>query len=143
MASRKILPYRRTVQYYETDQMGIAHHANYLHWMEEARIDFMAQLGYPYADMEKRDILSPVTAIRCTYQRSCTFGDELALLLSVKAYNGVVLTMDYQIQKAASGETVAQAESDHVFLRRAGGFVRLRRDLPEFDACLRELMAEA
>lgn len=29
------------VQYYETDMMGVTHHANYIHWMEEARIDFM------------------------------------------------------------------------------------------------------
>ena len=38
-------PYIRKVQYYETDMMGVAHHANYLHWMEEARIRFMEQLG--------------------------------------------------------------------------------------------------
>lgn len=31
------------VQYDETDMMGITHHANYIHWMEEARIDFMDQ----------------------------------------------------------------------------------------------------
>ena len=30
-------PYRHLVQYYETDMMGIAHHANYIRWMEEAR----------------------------------------------------------------------------------------------------------
>ena len=47
-------PYKRRVQYYETDMMGIAHHANYIHWMEEARIDFMDQLGYSYAQMEEQ-----------------------------------------------------------------------------------------
>ena len=41
-------PYIHKVQYYETDMMGITHHANYIHWMEEARIDFMDQLGFPY-----------------------------------------------------------------------------------------------
>lgn len=34
-------PYVRPVHYYETDMMGVVHHANYIHWMEEARIDFM------------------------------------------------------------------------------------------------------
>ena len=33
--------YEHKAQYYETDQMGIIHHANYLHWFEEARIDMM------------------------------------------------------------------------------------------------------
>ena len=30
-----MIPYKRKVQYYETDMMGIAHHANYIHWIEE------------------------------------------------------------------------------------------------------------
>ena len=53
-------PMIHKVQYYETDMMGIAHHANYVHWMEEARIDFLDQLGFPYAAMEKEDVYSPV-----------------------------------------------------------------------------------
>ena len=39
--------YEHKAQYYETDQMGIIHHANYLHWFEEARIDIMEQMGIP------------------------------------------------------------------------------------------------
>lgn len=35
---RRIMePYLHKVQYYETDKMGIAHHSNYIRWMEEAR----------------------------------------------------------------------------------------------------------
>ena len=48
-------PYLHKVQYYETDRMGVTHHANYLHWMEEARIDFMEQLGFPYTDLEEKE----------------------------------------------------------------------------------------
>ena len=53
-------PYIRKVQYYETDMMGVAHHANFIHWMEEARILFMDRLGFPYAAMEAKGIISPV-----------------------------------------------------------------------------------
>ena len=31
-------PYIHTVQYYETDKMGVTHHSNYIRWMEEARV---------------------------------------------------------------------------------------------------------
>lgn len=41
-----IKPYSRKTHYYETDQMGIIHYANYIHWMEEARVDFMDQIGF-------------------------------------------------------------------------------------------------
>ena len=34
-------PYLRKAQFYETDSMGVVYHGNYIHWMEEARTDFM------------------------------------------------------------------------------------------------------
>ena len=56
-------PYLHRVQYYETDMMGVVHHSNYIRWMEEARIDFMDQLGFPYARMEAEGVLSPVKSV--------------------------------------------------------------------------------
>ena len=44
--------YRHTVQYYETDRMGIVHHSNYIRWMEEARVDYLAQLGWGLERLE-------------------------------------------------------------------------------------------
>ena len=38
-AELKIRPYEHHAKYYETDQMGIIHHSNYVKWMEEARLD--------------------------------------------------------------------------------------------------------
>ena len=70
-------PYIKKVQYYETDMMGIVHHANYIRWMEEARIDFLDQMGFPYARMEAEGIISPVRAVSCQYKKPCTFGDTL------------------------------------------------------------------
>ena len=50
--------YNHRVQYYETDRMGIVHHSNYVRWMEEARVDFLARLGFPYDVMEARGVIS-------------------------------------------------------------------------------------
>ena len=58
-------PYTHTVQYYETDRMQISHHSNYVRWMEEARVSFLAQLGFPYEKLEERGIISPVVAVKC------------------------------------------------------------------------------
>ena len=38
-------PYQHKVQYYETDQMGMVHHSNYIRWFEEARVDYLEQIG--------------------------------------------------------------------------------------------------
>ena len=48
-----IAPYMHRAKYYETDQMGIIHHSNYIRWMEEARMDAMSQFGISYNNMEK------------------------------------------------------------------------------------------
>ncbi len=128
-------PYTHRVQYYETDAMGVVHHANYIHWMEEARIDFMDQLGFPYAEMEARGVCSPVRAIACEYRQSSAFGDEIAVTPAVEAFNGVVLTIGYTMRNRR-GEIVCTARSEHVFLTREGRFVRLKRDMPDFCAAI-------
>ena len=135
----EIRPLIHKVQYYETDMMGVTHHANYIHWMEEARIDFMDQLGFPYRRMEAEDVLSPVKALRCSYLRPTTFGDEIRVLVSVLSFNGVVITLRYAM-KNEKDETVCEAESEHVFLNREGKFVRLKRQMPEFCAKIESLV---
>ena len=124
-------PCLHKVQYYETDMMGITHHANYLHWMEEARIDFMDQLGFPYRKMEASGVLSPVRAVSCEYKQPSTFGDEIAIAVSVESFNGVVMTILYEMRNQRE-ELVCTARSEHVFLNREGHFVRLKRDMPDF-----------
>ncbi len=138
----EIRPLIHKVQYYETDMMGVTHHANYIHWMEEARIDFMDQLGFPYRRMEAEDVLSPVKALRCSYLRPTTFGDEIRVLVSVLSFNGVVITLRYAM-KNEKDETVCEAESEHVFLNREGKFVRLKRQMPEFCAKIESLVRPA
>lgn len=135
-------PYLHRVHYYETDMMGVVHHANYVHWMEEARIDFMDQLGFPYAAMEEKGVISPVKAVSCEYRRPCTFGDEIRVIVSVSDFNGVVLGIKYQMEKTSDGETVCEARSEHVFLNREGRFVRIKREMPAFCAALEALIQE-
>ena len=124
-------PYVRKVQYYETDMMGVVHHANFIHWMEEARIRLMDRLGFPYTVMEEKGIISPVRALSCDYKHTCTFGDEIRVFLSVKAFNGVVMTISYEMVNRKD-EVVMTGTSDHMFLHRNGGFARMKREMPEF-----------
>ncbi len=52
--------YEHKTQYYETDQMGIIHHSNYIRWFEEARTDLLRQMGISYEELEAQGILCPV-----------------------------------------------------------------------------------
>lgn len=69
----KIRPYEHHAKYYETDQMGIIHHSNYIKWMEEARMDLMEQIGLSYKQMEEMEIISPVLSVSCEYPQYGSF----------------------------------------------------------------------
>lgn len=135
-------PYTHRVQYYETDMMGLTHHSNYIRWMEEARIDFMEQLGFPYAEMEARNVVSPVKAVACDYIKPCTFGDEVEITAMPASFNGVVLSIRYDMRNKKTGEQVCSARSEHVFLNREGHFVRMRREMPDFCAAIAALIPQ-
>ena len=59
--------YKHTIQYYETDKMGITHHSNYIRFMEEARIHFLKEAGWPYEKLEEEGVISPVVGVTCDY----------------------------------------------------------------------------
>lgn len=72
------------VQYYETDRMGVTHHSNYIRFMEEARVAYLEQLGFPYAELERRGVISPVTAVNCKYLATTTFDDRITVDVRVE-----------------------------------------------------------
>jgi len=129
---------KHRVQYYETDMMGVAHHSNYIRWMEEARVELMDRIGYPYKRMEEEGVLCVVKSLQANYLKPCTFGDEVEITAEVREFNGLIVTLAYEMK--ANGIQVFSGTSEHVFLNREGGFVRMRKVMPEFCALLeREL----
>ena len=123
--------YRRKVNYYETDMMGMVHHSNYIRWMEEARIDYMDQLGFSYAQMEADGIYSPVISVACEYKHPCTFGEEITVSVSAESFNGVVLKVAYEM-KNRKDELICTGRSEHVFMHKGGSFVRPKREMAAF-----------
>jgi len=133
------VPYRRRAQYYETDQMGIVHHSNYIRWMEEARLDFLEQLGWGYRKLEADGLLIPVTGVSCSYQRPVRFGDTVAIEVRVAAYQGTRLTIGYRITDPETGKLCATGQSGHCFCTREGRPIRLKKFSEALDCLLSEL----
>ena len=123
------MEYIHTVQYYETDKMGITHHSNYIRWMEEARIDFLAKIGWDYEKLEEAGIVSPVLGITCDYKRPTTFADKVTITVMIEEFKGVKLRLAYEMKNGA-GETVCLATSSHAFLDREGKPVRMKQAFP-------------
>ena len=127
--------YKHKVQYYETDKMGITHHSNYIRWMEEARIDFLEQLGFGFDKLEQGGIISPVLSVECTYKKPTTFPQEISIEVRLLEFRGAKLKIGYEMRNEA-GELVCEAASGHCFLNAKGRPVRLQKDFPEFFAAL-------
>lgn len=67
------------VRYAETDQMGVAHHASFVPWMEVGRIEWLRERGLSYAKLEQEGFLLPVTHLDLRYRRPARFDQELKL----------------------------------------------------------------
>ena len=131
--------YQHKVHYYETDRMGITHHSNYIRWMEEARIDFLEQIGWSYAKLEELGVISPVTAVECKYKVSTTFSDVIFVKVSVEEFKGVKLKLKYEM-KNAQDAMVCEAHSEHCFIDRDGKLIRLQKAYPDFYKTLCDLV---
>ena len=131
-----MIPYEHKVQYYETDAMGIVHHSNYIRWFEEARVALLEQLGYGYDRIEAEGFSSPVLAVNCEYKTMARFGDTVQITARVTEYNGVRLTLAYEVRGAQSGALHAAGESRHCFIGRDGRPTSLRRSWAALDEVL-------
>ena len=130
-------PYEHKVKYYETDQMGVVHHSNYIRWMEEARIDFLDRIGWNYRKMEESGIISPVTAVDCKYKISTLFDDLVMISVWVEEFKGVKLKIGYEMKR--DSVVVCEGRSEHCFLDKEGKILNLRKQCPDFYETLSKL----
>ena len=129
----KLRPYEHQAKYYETDQMGIIHHSNYVKWMEEARMDLMDQMGLSYKQMEEMEIISPVLSIAVEYHSMVHFDDTVVIQTKLVKYNGIKMEVEYVMTDKETGELRTTARSSHCFLNRSGKPISLKRSYPELD----------
>ena len=137
-----IRPYEHHAKYYETDQMGIIHHSNYIRWMEEARMDLMEQIGLSYKGMEGMEIISPVLSVSCEYKSMVHFDDTVVIEAKIAEYNGIKMKMEYRMTDKRTGELRSLAVSEHCFLNRSGKPISLKRSYPELDTKFFEFYEE-
>ncbi|WP_207637195.1 acyl-CoA thioesterase [Lachnospira multipara] len=133
---KAIKPYQHQVQYYETDQMGIAHHSNYIRWFEEARSYILTEIGMGYEKMEEMGIISPVLSVSAKYRSMTHYYDIVNVALEVTKYNGIKLAIKYTISDSKTCEIKCVGSSEHCFLDKSGKPISLKRNYPEIDAIL-------
>ncbi len=72
------------VRYYETDQMGIVHHSNYIRYFECGRSKLLVDLGLPIEQIEAAGIVFPVVSVNARYRQPAKMGDRLRIVSTVE-----------------------------------------------------------
>ena len=130
-------PLLHKVLYRDCDMMGVVNNANYVHFMEDARVDALSQIGCEYKGMEERGFAGPVIRLSVEYKSSARFGDEMEILVTFERYTGVRLCLSYVMRDRVTGRVFATATSEHCFISMSDGApVLISRRFPDWDEAL-------
>ncbi len=88
------------VRYGETDQMGVVYHGSYPAYLEIGRIDWLAKMGFSYAQMERDGFILPVISLQIDFKKSLYFGDTLFLETTLIKRPQVKIGFEYVLFKS-------------------------------------------
>ena len=97
------------VRTYECDSYGHVNNANYLHYLEYARADFLDQIGFDYNKFVEEGYFIYITHIDIYYKWSARYGDTLHIETMPLKTGAVSGTMSQKVLNQ-DGKIVAEAE---------------------------------
>ena len=122
--------FERKINYYETDRMGVVHHSNYIRFLEEARCSMLDEMGIPYSYLEEQGIMIPVLGVNCSFKQHVTFDDIIIIEPYIKDFNGVRLTVGYNVTNKSTNSIVLTGETKHCFTDMNLKPIRLHKSFP-------------
>lgn len=115
---------RLRVRFAETDQMGVAHHAAYVVWLEAARVEWLRERHLEYRALEGGGVSLAVRSAALTYRSAVQFDDVVDVETRMVALRSRGCAFDYRL-RAEDGRLVATATTEHVATGRDGRAVRI------------------
>ena len=98
------------VRYYETDQMAVVHHSNYIRYFEVARNMMMADGGFPIEVCEKEEgVMTLIVSVECKFKHPARMGDILTASASIDSVPLAKLTIDQKVVNQ-NGEVCAEGK---------------------------------
>lgn len=96
---------RLRVRYKETDQMGIAHHSNYLVWFEIGRTDLCREAGLAYTEIERRGFVLVVAEAGCRYRKPYRYDDLVIIRTRIEEGTSRSIRFGYEL-RSEDGEAL-------------------------------------
>lgn len=112
------------VIYGDTDNMGIAYHANYLRWFEMGRTEMFRFLGLTYKSIESKGVYLPVSEVYCKFRSPAYYDDliEIETTLDARVKGGI--KFDYRIFAEDAQTLLVEGYTKHACLNADGKVVR-------------------
>lgn len=86
------------VRDYECDLQGVVNNANYQHYMEHSRHEFLESLGENFGKMHEEGLDAFVSNVNISYKQSLRSGDEVLSCLNVRR-EGVKMIFDQDLYR--------------------------------------------
>lgn len=102
---------KRRVPFYETDGMKVVHHANYLRWMEEARIEYLRAGGILLNDLMDNGIVFPILDLQIKYIKSAYNDDLIRIDIYLRKIDIVKMIFEYKIYNDITDELLSEART--------------------------------
>lgn len=134
--------YIREINYYETDKMGIVHHSNYIRFLEEARCRWMKELGLPMEKLEELGYTIPTLEVNCKYLYPVTSGDIISIKPYISEYNGVRMTISYEVINTNTNNEVIKAITKHCFTNKELRPVNMKKSNPNVHKIFEDIVGE-
>lgn len=104
-----------TARYGETDMMGIVHHSVYALYYEQARVDFIKQLGVSYLKLEQEGLMLPLINLGCSYKLPVRFADEIVVETTVAEITPSRIKFAYNLYNS-DNQLVNSGFTEHGFV---------------------------
>ena len=108
------------VRYAETDQMGVVYHSHYLVWCEVGRTEHLRSLGTNYATVERAGTNLAVAEASLRYHAPARYDNLIRVETTLSAVRSRVITFDYLITNAETGERLVTARTMLIALTPEG-----------------------
>lgn len=106
------------VRYAETDQMGVVYHANYVVWMEVARVEALRSIGLVYAEMEAEGYWVAVLGVEVDYRAAARYDELVSLTARVTQLQSRKMEIEYEIRRDSDGTLLATGKTRHLFVTK-------------------------
>ena len=116
--------FEQKVYYSDTDAYGVVWHGSYLRWLEMGRVEYCEDLGLNLIELEKQDIVMPVTNMNIRYKASGRLNDIVVVDTWIKKITPVTVVFEQTIKNKDSGKLFIQAEFEVVAIRNNGSLLR-------------------